>query len=108
MVADPEVMAALDEVERVLRHEGAGPVEEVDVENGARLLDDDDSALHDLRHAVEVQIWQARLRKERVIHSQRRDAWQQRSDGDGAVVALAVRWPGLPTNGPFSQTAVLR
>ena len=54
--------------------------------NGAWLLDGDGSAIHNFRGVAEVQIWQARLRKERHIDSHGHDAARQRSDRHGAVV----------------------
>ena len=61
------------------------------MENGTRLLDDDGSALHNLRLTVEVQIRQARLREETIIHRHRHDASWQRPDDDGAFVVDAIR-----------------
>ena len=65
---------------------GPCPLEDINVENGAGLLDGDGSAIHTLRRVAEVHIRQARLRKERHIHSHGHDAARQRSDHDGAVV----------------------
>ena len=73
----------------MVRNGRACLVEDVDVENGARLLDGDGSAIHIVRRVADVHIRQARLRKERRIHSHAHDAARQRSDRNGAVV---VRW----------------
>jgi hypothetical protein len=73
-------------VDFVVRNGGTRPVEDIDVENGAGLLDGDGSAIHTLRRVAEVNIRQARLRKERHIHSQGHDAARQRSNRNGAVV----------------------
>ena len=67
-------------------HGGARPVDNIDVENGAGLLDHDGSAIHNLRGVADVHIRQACLRKERHIDSHGHDAARQRSDRDGAVV----------------------
>ena len=73
----------------VVRNGGTCPIEDINVENGAGLLDGDGSAIHRLRSVADVQIWQARLRKERHIDSHGHDAARQRSDRNGAV---AVGW----------------
>ena len=71
----------------VSRNGRSCPVEDVDVENGAGLLDSDRSSIqYRLRRVADVHVWQARLRKERHIHSHRHDAARQRSDRDRAVV----------------------